>query len=99
MTDLPVIACSLGQEELAERRARWHALADDGLIERVETATGVRLAFRSGASTERELRELAALERQCCAFARFDVSASRGRLLLDVSAPPDGVAAVRAMFS
>jgi hypothetical protein len=99
MTDLPVIACSLGQEELAERRARWHALAGEGLIERTETATGVRLAFRSGTSIERELRELAALERQCCAFARFDVSASGERLLLDVSAPPEGVAAVRAMFS
>ena len=99
MTELPVIACSLGQEELAERRARWHALADEGLIERVETATGVRLAFRSGSAAERELRELAALERQCCAFARFDVSVSGEELLLDVSAPPEGVPAVQAMFS
>jgi hypothetical protein len=99
MTDLPVIACSLGQEELAERRARWHALADDGLIERVDTATGVRLAFRPGDATERELRQLAALELQCCAFARFDVSTSGKELLLDVSAPPEGVAAVRAMFA
>lgn len=99
MTELPVIACSLEQEELAERRARWHALVAESLIERTETSAGVRLAFRSGAAAEGELRELAALERECCAFARFEVRASGEQVLLDVSAPAEGVAAVQAMFS
>jgi hypothetical protein len=99
MTELPVIACSLGHEELAERRARWRALVAESLIERTETSAGVRLAFRSGAVADRELRELAALERECCAFARFEVRTSGGQLLLDVSAPPEGVGAVQAMFS
>jgi hypothetical protein len=99
MKELPVIACSLGQEELAERRERWHALVAESLIERSETTNGVRLAFRSGRSTEHELRELAALERECCAFARFDVRSTGEQVLLDVSAPAEGIAAVQAMFS
>jgi hypothetical protein len=62
--DLPVIACSLGQEELAERRARWRALVA-----------------------------------QCCAFARFEVRSPGEQVLLDVTAPSEGVLVVQEMFS
>ena len=97
-TELPVIACTLGPADLENRRARWYALAEQALIERTETEAGVRLLFRASSGAEAELRELAELERECCAFARFEVSVSREQVMLDVSAPPDAVAAVRAMF-
>jgi hypothetical protein len=96
--ELPVIACTLGPADLTDRRARWRALAEQAFLERSETEQGVRLAFRAGEGVEAELRELAALERECCSFAHFEVSSSRKQVVLDVSAPSEAVPAVRAMF-
>ena len=97
--ELPVIACSLEQGELAERRARWEALATDALVERAETSDGLRLSFRARPEVERELRELAELERECCGFARFEVRPAGAEVVLDVTAPAEAVPAVQAMFS
>ena len=100
MKELPVIACSLEQEELAERRERWRALVARSLIERTRDLDGRAASlFVLAGTTEHELRELAALERECCAFARFDVRSTGEQVLLDVSAPAEGVAAVQSMFS
>jgi hypothetical protein len=99
MRDLPVIACTLAAGELPERRARWLALTDRALAYRVPTADGVRLVFSAAPGVREELRELAALERDCCAFASFEVTASRSRVTLDVTSSGDGVAAVRELFA
>jgi hypothetical protein len=100
MEELPVIACSLSADDLPERRRRWVALTDAALAERTAIPAGVRLSFRARPGVEAELRELAELERECCAFASFDVSAARGQVVLDVTAPGDqGVAAVRELFA
>jgi hypothetical protein len=96
--ELPVIACTLSSGELEERRRRWRDLIERALTGRVETAEGVRLLFSPRPGVERELRELAELERACCAFAGFDVIASRDRVVFEASAPPDGVSAVREIF-
>jgi hypothetical protein len=47
---------------------------------------------------EGEVRELAELERECCAFAQFDVSASTHTVTLDVSAAREAAPAVRELF-
>ena len=99
MDELPVIACTLSTEELPGRRQRWLALTDEALTARDQIEGGVRLTFRSGPRTEQEVRELAALERDCCGFATFDVRASRDHVTLDVTSSGDGVAAVRELFS
>ena len=96
MAELPVIACSLPAEQLPARRRRWQALP---LAERTETADGVRLTFRAEPGVERELRKLAELERECCGFAKFQVSTSGARILLVVTSSGDGVTAVREIFS
>ena len=96
MKELPVIACSLTADHLPERRRRWEALP---LVERAETACGVRLVFRAEPGVEEELRELAGLERDCCRFAGFEVSASGELVTLDVTSAGDGVTAVRGIFS
>jgi hypothetical protein len=98
MRELPVIACSLTAEDLPERRRRWRALLEGSLLERTEIPGGVRLGLRAGDGVEQELRALAALERQCCAFASFEVSATEARVTLDVTSSADGVAAVRELF-
>ncbi len=53
----------------------------------------------SGAGVEAELHELAALERECCAFADWQIRAHPDRIVLDVSGKsPEAVVAVQAMF-
>jgi hypothetical protein len=98
MNELPVIACSLTGEELPERRARWGELIERALTDRTEIAAGVRLCFRAEQGVEDELQALAELERGCCGFADFAVSASDELVTLDVTSSGDGVPAVRQLF-
>jgi hypothetical protein len=94
----PTIACTLTGNEQLGRRERWHRLlaAADGV--RIETDTGLRLEFAGSESVERELRELAELERDCCSFARWTVRATGSRVVLEVDAEGDAVAVLHGMF-
>jgi hypothetical protein len=84
-----VIACSLTAGDRAQRSARWAALGGYD-CERLED--GLRLVF--GGDVEAELHELAALERECCAFADWRVSGNA----IEVRAPTaEGIAAVHAL--
>jgi hypothetical protein len=98
MDELPVIACTLRPDELPDRRRRWVALLEKSLQERVATPAGARLALAPGPEIEDELRELAALERDCCGFASFTVAASPERVTLEIASSGDGVEAVRRLF-
>jgi hypothetical protein len=89
------VACTLSDGQMGERRRRWHELAGRAFVERTETPEGIRLTFRADEGVEAELRELAGLERTCCAFADWLVSGS----VLEVTAESDeAVAAVHGMF-
>jgi hypothetical protein len=93
------IACSLSQSDLAERQERWLGLVGRAAIEAVTTSDGLRLLFRAEPGVEAELRQLAELERDCCAFAEWSVGARGTELLLDVTAESEqGISAVQAMF-
>lgn len=97
--DEAVVACSLNRGELTERGERWGALAGRAFVERVPTERGLQLVFLRDEGVEDELRELAELERECCAFADWTVGTDGERAVLDVSGSSDeAVAAVRAMF-
>ncbi len=99
MGDDAVVACSLNRGELTERGKRWDGLAVQAFVERVPTERGLRLVFRRADRVEDELRELAELERECCAFAEWTVSAEGDRVVLDVGGLSDeAVAAVQALF-
>ena len=89
----PIIACSLSGDGLAARGERWRRLAGTSGVDVVTTPSGLRLTF--GPGTEHELGELAALERECCAFADWTVTGT----VLEVSGRGDAVPAVQAMFS
>ncbi len=93
-TDTPV-ACTLSGETMGERQRQWHDLAVRAFVERVETDCGLRLVFRAEPGVEAELHELAALERECCAFAEWTVD---GAVLEITGYGDEGVAAVKAMF-
>ena len=99
MTELPVIACSLSADELPDRRRRWLALSDRALAGRAPIEGGLRLTFRAAPGVEEELRDLAELERACCAFAAFEVDVGGEQVTLDVTSSGEGVAAVRQLFA
>jgi len=86
--------CTLTQEERGTRGKRWHAL---GKADVDELSNGLRLAFP--ASAEAELRELARLETDCCAFASWHVTRDGDRAILDITAEGDAVIAVQSMFA
>ena len=92
------IACNLPSLEMRDRRAAWERLIERALVERHPIPDGMTLAFRDDDGVEAELRELARLERDCCSFAAWDVRRDGGLVRLDVTAPPDGIGVVRALF-
>jgi hypothetical protein len=84
---------------MTERRTRWHELADRVFVERVETPEGLRLVFRQDDGVEAEVRELARLESECCAFATWAVAEADGEVRLDVTGKStEGIAATHGMF-
>ncbi len=100
VADAAPIACSLRQDDRAQRQRRWHTLADRAFIDLTPTMTGLRLRFRDEPGVEAELRQLAALERDCCAFADWGVLADGVAVTLDVSGKSaDSGPAVREMFA
>jgi hypothetical protein len=98
--DATPISCSLGQGDLAERQRRWHALAGNAILDVAQTGHGLRMRFRAGPGIGAELRDLAALERDCCSFADWTVHSDADAHVMDVrGSSPAAVAAVHAMFA
>ena len=96
----PAVACSLDASDFGRRVSRWQALAAQADPRLSRTDRGLRVSFAGEPGVGDELAELAALERDCCAFATWSVSEDSGRLVLDVSAVDDeGVLSVQAMFA
>ena len=98
MEDPDLVACSLAPVDLAGRREFWLRLSDRALVEKEPIAAGVRLRFRRLDGVEDELRDLAALERECCSFATWSLTSEDADLRLEVTAEGEGIAAVRALF-
>jgi hypothetical protein len=93
MKELP-IACSLDARQLAERTERWRALAEHALISTERKNEGVRQRYRGGAAIEEELRDLVALEAECCPFLGLQVERVGAETWLDVSGPPEAAQVV-----
>ena len=66
------IACTLTPSEMQDREAAWRKLLGSGLVERSSLPEGVRLRAAPGAADA--LMQLIDLERECCAWIRFQVS-------------------------
>ena len=93
------VACTLTADRMSERRRRWQELAGRAFVERTLTERGLRLEFRRDAGVEKELCELAALERDCCRFAEWNVTNEGTHAVLDVTGSGDeAVAAAQELF-
>jgi hypothetical protein len=92
------IACTLNDDDRGTRAERWRRFGNEARGRVEETDKGLRLTFRWSPEREYELRELADLERECCAFATWTVWTNDGDLLLDVEGEGDAVPVLHGMF-
>jgi hypothetical protein len=95
----PIVACTLGKDDLGAQAERWRRFRSEAGLGRTETADGLRLAFRDETEVEDELRALVAVENECCAWARWDVSREDGELVMHARSTGQGIATLHAMFS
>jgi hypothetical protein len=98
--DAAPTACSLTRDDLTDRQRRWQALADRSIIDVAPSEQGLRLRFRPESGVEAELRDLTALERDCCSFATWTVHAVGEAIVIDVNGDSaESVTAVQGMFT
>lgn len=93
------VACSLTPTDLAEQGGRWERIAARALTERAETEHGLRLSFRPAPGVEEELRQLVAVEDECCRWATWTVDRRAGQIVLDARSDRDGISALHNMFT
>ena len=98
MSDRP-IACTLTADGMTARLALIDSLADDGLIDRTATGTGLRVRLRDTPEIERRTRELVAAESSCCAFLGFTLAREAGELVLDIAGPEDARPVIELFFA
>ena len=92
------IACSLSASDLGMRHERWLVLGSKALVGIDTKEQGLELVFASEPGVEAEVRDLAELERECCAFASWEVSTEADRVVLDVRGDGEAVPVVQRMF-
>ena len=93
------VACSLTSAGLAAQSDRWQQLAARAMTQRTETAHGVRVSFRPEPGAEDELRQLIAVENECCPWAEWRVQTDAGQIVLDVHSTGEGIATLHSMFT
>jgi hypothetical protein len=86
------IACTLTPEEYKERKAEHLKKAGGSLLEAVERPDGY--AFRFPPEMFDELARVVGLERRCCAFLRFSLTAEPGNgpVWLEITGPAESKA-------
>ena len=98
MADTTPVACTLTSTDLATQSDRWQRLGARAMIERVETAHGLRISFRPEPGAEEKLRELVGVENECCSWADWRVERDAEQIVLDVRSSGEGIAALHGMF-
>jgi hypothetical protein len=94
MPETPPIACTLSPADLEDREGAWRKLMSSGLVERDAVPGGIRLTPAPGAAAA--LIDLVDLERECCAWIRFDLGAGS---VVTLTAEGDGEAVLAGMFT
>jgi hypothetical protein len=91
------IACSLVGDAYADRLDRWKLLLGGAVTVRARILNGVEIHFAERAA--QTLADLVAAERECCAWARWDLSQAQGAVVLRATAPdPAGADILRELF-
>ena len=95
----PLVACTLDGRDLAAQAERWRRLRAAAGRRSVKTDVGFRETFRDDPTVEGDLRALAAIENDCCAWARWDVHRGDGEIVLEVRSAGEGIATLHAMVA
>ena len=90
--ELP-IACTLEPAGGVARMARWRTLSDARLDVRDEPGEMV-VVYKSRRGVYEELESLVAAERECCAFAEWEVTRDSENVVLRIRADAQGLAAI-----
>lgn len=91
------VACSLVGDAYADRLDRWRVVLGDASSVRARIPNGVEIGFAERAAPA--LADLVAAERECCGWARWDLSQAQGAVVLRVTASePIGVDILREVF-
>jgi hypothetical protein len=90
MQDHPPVCCTLTSEALRERRAQVIAPFMAGVRSIERLGDGVVLELGPNEDTLRAAVDLVAVERQCCQFLKFELTAEPelGTIRLRLSGPP-----------
>ena len=94
---LPLVACSLDSDGQRERLAEWEHLLSEATTA-AKAVDGVRYSFAATDAVEQRVRELAAAEKQCCAFLDFDIARTADAVELGVTSTANGLEALRIVF-
>jgi len=92
------IACTLVASDLTNQQRRWRELVGRTSFQRIEVPDGLRLVFGAGPGVAETLEELVAVERECCAFADWELARRDGEITLEISALGAAVPVVHGMF-
>jgi hypothetical protein len=93
MAETPPIVCTLSASDLKDRQGAWNKLLGSDLVARRVVPGGIRLSPAPGAAAA--LIELIDLERECCAWIKFEVSEAS---VVTLTAEGDGAAVLAGMF-
>lgn len=88
------IACTLDGGAAGDRLARWRALSERAKPTMRRGADRIVVTYPAAPAVRAELEALAAAERRCCAFARWQVLKDHDQVLLNITATPDGLDAI-----
>jgi hypothetical protein len=93
------IACTLTGTNQKAQRERWVALRASCGLARHEAPDGLRLTFEDRPEVEAELRRLAAVENDCCAWAAWTVERETdGTIVMAARSKGNGIATLHTMF-
>lgn len=94
--ELPV-ACSLEAVDGAARMGRWRALSGARIDMRHEPDQVV-VVYEPRSGVHEELEALVAAERECCAFAEWELTRAPESVTLRIRADAQGLASIVAAF-
>ena len=93
------IACTLTAADLADRQQAWLKLGTYA-IGATEVPGGLAFAFRAVPGVHESLRELVALEAECCEWMAFSLDPTAGTVTMTITgAGEDGEHGVRDSFA
>lgn len=85
----PPIACTLPTLDAAkEQVGKWRAFDADYALEQERTETSLTIHYAKVEDSVRRLRELVAVERDCCAFVDWAIDETHHDLRLIVTGTP-----------